>query len=183
VTVGLSLTVAPPIVLCERGLHGSERLIDALGYASSSILTRCSYSGEIVRGDDKLAASERTVVWVGNIGQILHEAACHFAEVALRGVKNPDPRSIAAIAAKRAFMQGEITAEELSAARSAARSAAWSAAARSAAAWSAAWSAAESAAWSAESAARLAARSAESAAWSAQNNWLECAVRHFAGVD
>ena len=159
VTVGLSLTVAPPIVLCEHGLHGSERLIDALGYASSSILTRCSYSGEIVRSDDKLAASERTVLWVGDIEPILHEAACHFAEVALRGIPNPDPRSIAAIAAKRAFLRREITAAELSAAESAA----WLAAR------SAARSAAESAAWS--------------AARSAQNDWLECAVRHFAGVD
>ena len=72
---------------------------------------------------------------------ILHEFACRCAEKALTLVDNPDQRSIDAIAAKRAWMRGEITDEQLDAAGSAA--------------WSAAWSAARSAA----DAARYAARS------------------------
>ena len=97
----------------------------------------------------------------------LHELACRFAESALRAERkagrDPDPRSWAAIEAKRAWLRGEITGKQLSAAESAAESAAWLAArlASESAAESAAWLAAESAAWSATwsatwSAARLA---------------------------
>lgn len=55
----------------------------------------------------------------------LHEFACVCAERALRRVENPDPRSVAAIEAKRAWMKGEISDAELAAARAAARAAAW----------------------------------------------------------
>jgi hypothetical protein len=47
---------------------------------------------------------------------ILHEFACRCAEEALTLVDNPDPRSVAAIAAKRAWLKGEITDDQLSAA-------------------------------------------------------------------
>ena len=70
----------------------------------------------------------------------LHEFACRCAEEALKRVDNPDPRSVAAIEAKRKWLRGEISDEELTAAWAAA----WAAA--SAAAW-AAWSAAWAAAW------------------------------------
>ena len=95
--------------------------------------------------------------------QTLHELACVCAERALSRVENPDPRSVAAIAAKRAWMRGEITDKELdvardaawgaarAAARAAARGAAWNAA--SAAAWAAARAAASAAAWAAARAA------------------------------
>ena len=90
----------------------------------------------------------------------LHEFACVCAERALRRVENPDPRSVAAIEAKRAWIKGEISDAELAAARDAAwvaaRDAAWGAAwaatmdAASAAAWAAAWAAARDDAWAAE---------------------------------
>src|ERR1019366_3869884 len=120
VEVGRSYRVEPPIIPCRRGLHGSLRLIDALGFASSSILTRCRYDGTIVHEADKLAASERTVLWLGDIELILHEAACVFAEGELRVAKVTAPRSWAAIEAKRAWLRGEITKEELAAASAAA---------------------------------------------------------------
>ena len=167
VEVGRTYRVEGKIVPCKNGLHGSIRLLDALTYASSSILTRCAYAGEIVHERDKLAASERTIVWIGDIEPLLHEAACVFAEGALRIANVTDPRSWAAIDAKRKWLRGEITDKELAAAWAAARDAAWDAAwaAARAAAWAAAWDAA----WD--------------AAWAAQNDWLECAVREFAGVD
>jgi hypothetical protein len=185
--VGRTYRQAGPLVLCESGLHGSIRLHDALTYASSSILTRCAFSGEILRGEDKLCATERTVLWISDIEPILHEAACHFAEDALRIAKVTDPRSWATIEAKRKWLRGEITDKELDAARDAARDAACVAArdAARAAACVAAWDAARAAAWDAASAAAWDAASA--AAWAAarakQNDWLECAVREFAGVD
>ena len=54
---------------------------------------------------------------------ILHEFACRCAEYALSFVTSLDPRSIAAIKAKRKWLRGEITGAELRAARDAAQDA------------------------------------------------------------
>ena len=85
----------------------------------------------------------------------LHEFVCRCAEEALKLVKDPDPRSVAAIEAKRKWLKGEITDEELVAAWAAA----W------AAARAAAWTAASDAAWAAAMAA--ACDAALAAAWAA----------------
>ena len=83
---------------------------------------------------------------------ILHEFACRCAECALSFVESPDPRSIAAIEAKRKWLHGEITDAELDsahyAAMYAARDAVLAAAQDAArdAAWAAAWAAARAAA-------------------------------------
>ena len=50
----------------------------------------------------------------------LHEFACRCAEEALKLVENPDPGSVAAIEAKRKWLKGEITDQELDAASAAA---------------------------------------------------------------
>ena len=94
---------------------------------------------------------------------ILHEFACRCAEYALSFVESPDPRSIAAIEAKRKWLRGKITNAELhaaleavsSAAMDAAMDAAWIAASDTAraAAWGVAWAAATAAAWGAATAA------------------------------
>ena len=98
---------------------------------------------------------------------ILHEFACRCAEYALSFVESPDPRSIAAIEAKRKWLRGKITDAELHAARAsaldvvssaamdAAMDAAWIAASDTAraAAWGVAWAAATAAAWGAATAA------------------------------
>ena len=101
----------------------------------------------------------------------LHEFACRCAERALSRVENPDPRSVAAIEAKRAWMKGEISDAELASAWAAAwaavRAAAWDAA--RAATWDAAWDAARAAAWAAVSAAAWAA--ARAAARDAERAW------------
>jgi hypothetical protein len=94
---------------------------------------------------------------------VLHEFACRMAEQALQLISDPDPRSVAAIAAKRAWLKGEITNEQLSEAREAAYYAAYATAmsttsvaantaantAARAAAWSTAKDAGRAAAWSA----------------------------------
>ena len=94
------------------------------------------------------------------------------AREALKLVKNPDYRNIAACDASEKYANGEITGEELDAARNAARDATWSTAWN--AAWNAARDAARDAAWGAAwSAARNAARDASwSTAWDAQINRL-----------
>jgi hypothetical protein len=187
--VGKWYKVDGEIVCCERGLHGSVRLLDALQYAPGAMLRRTEHRGTIIEQDDKLCSSERRALWQIDVTKALHLFACRVAEDALKATKVTDERAWNAIKVKRAWLKGKATDEELASARVAAwsadRSAACSAArsAASSAAWSAdsyaARSAARSAAWSAaRSAARYAAcaaaRSAAwSAAWSAQNRLLE----------
>ena len=88
---------------------------------------------------------------------ILHEFACRCAEYALSFVDNPDPRSIAAIEAKRKWLRGEITDMELRAAWATAWDAAGDAAGDAArdAARAAAWAVARDAADAAASAAAM----------------------------
>ena len=71
---------------------------------------------------------------------VLHEYACRCAEYALTFVREPDSRSIAAIEAKRKWLRGEISNDDLTAA--------WAAAA---------WAAANADAWAANAAANAAA--------------------------
>lgn len=76
---------------------------------------------------------------------ILHEFACRCAEKLLSHVDNPDPRTVAAIKAKRAWLRGEISDDELKKAEKAAQSVANSIVNSSAqgAAQSAVWAAAK----------------------------------------
>ena len=100
---------------------------------------------------------------------VLHEYACRCAEYALTFVREPDSRSIAAIEAKRKWLRGEISNDDLTAAWVAA-DAAWAAARVAAdAAWAAAWAAARVAAWAAAwAAADAACDAAWAAAWAAR---------------
>ena len=149
VEVGQTLTVEPPLKLCTCGLHLSERAIDALNYAPGPIVCRVEGSGEILVGDDKAAATKRTVLWMVDATNTLHEFACWCAEQALlrerEAGREPDPRSWAAIETKRRWLRGEATDKELAAARDAAWAAARAAA--RAAAWYAAWASAWASAW------------------------------------
>lgn len=100
---------------------------------------------------------------------VLHEFACQCAERALARVDNPDPRSVAAVATKRAWLRGEVTDADLAAAwdaawdaaRVVARAATRTARATTHAAWAAAWAAAWDAAWA------TVGDSASDAAWDA----------------
>jgi hypothetical protein len=158
VEVGQTLECEGEPALCERGMHGSVRLIDAVYYASGPIVCRVKIEGDVIEDEDKLCGRRRTVLWMFDATNILHEFACGCAEDALALVAQPDARSVEAIAAKRKWLRGEITDEELDAARAAAldaaRAAAWDAA------MDAASAAALAAAWDASAAARAAARDA-----------------------
>ena len=129
--------------LCMRGYHASRKAIDALTYAPGCQISRVELWGKVQEDENKLVAQNCTVLWTADATMILHEFACQCAEVALANIKNPDPRSVAAIETKRRWMRGEATDEELSATHDAAWDAAWEVA------QDAAWSAAQSAAWSA----------------------------------
>jgi hypothetical protein len=205
VEVGKTYICEGELVLCQNGLHASKHIIDALLYAPGSIVCWVELSGDIVYGDDKVVARKRKVLWMLDATNILHEFACRCAEDALALVSNPDPRSVAAIKAKRDWLAGKITDKELAAAaaaaaraaaRTAARTAAGAAArtaartAAGAAGWNAAWDAAAAAwdatgaeAWTAaRTAARTAAGAAAAAAWDATGAEAWTAARTAAGA-
>lgn len=154
-----------PLSLCKYGLHASKRCIDALKYSPGPVVCRVELLGEIRHDTDKSVAYERSVLWTLDAEMILHEFACRCAEGALKQVDNPDPRSIAAIKAKRDWMAGKITDSELAAAEAAVKAAAWITARNAAVSAYAAWGAACWTAWGA--AWRAAWNSTQAGAWSA----------------
>ena len=143
VEAGETYTAEGDLKLCANGMHASVRAIDALKYAPGAIVCRVELSGGMLEDTDKLCSRHRKVLWMADATNTLHEFACWCAEQALlkerEAGREPDARSWAAVEAKRKWLKGEITDEELYAAQYAA----WDATR------SAAWSAAESAAWSA----------------------------------
>ena len=183
VEVGETLECEGELALCDNGMHGSVRLIDALHYASGPIVCRVEIEGDVIEGDDKLCGRRRTVLWMLDATRILHEFACACAEDALALVEQPDERSVEAIEAKRKWLNGEVTDEELASARAASWAASRSAsyAVAYSASWAASWaavrSASRAAAWAARDAALAAARDAArdaawDAAWDKQNKRL-----------
>ena len=169
--VGKTYHVTGKLVMCERGLHWSRRIIDALQYACGSTICLVEAWGNVEEQGDKGVSSYRKVIAKMDATKLLRLFACDVADESMDRCGWKDHRSRNATVVARRHANGEATDAELSAARSAAEGAA-EGAARSVA-WSSAESAALSAAWSsaegaAEDAARRAARSAaESAAWSA----------------
>jgi hypothetical protein len=110
----------------------------------------------------------------------LHEFACRCAEQALHYAGSADPRSVAAIAAKRAWLRGEIGDQDLAAARAAARDAGWAAATDAARA--ACWAAAGAADTAADAASTVA-RKAVSAAYCAADSAAASAADSAAACD
>lgn len=166
VEVGATLECKGDPILCDNGMHGSVRLIDALRYASGPIVCRVEIEGDVIEGDDKLCGRRRTVLWMLDATRLLHEFACQSAEDAFALVEQLDERSVEVIAAKRKWLDGKITDEELDAA--------------SAAAWSAAqdavWGVRDAAYAATLAAARAASEDAASAARSASLEAAEAAV-------
>ena len=169
IVVGETLEASGPLELCKNGMHASICPLDALKYAPGSMLCRVRLDGEIIKGEDKLCARKRTVLWIADAEKMLHEFAFLCAERALDKAMVKDERSWNAIKVKRLWLAGKATDAELDAAWAAARDAAWDAAAAAeAAAWAAARDAARDAA---EAAARAAAWAAGAAAWASERSW------------
>ena len=124
------------VVLCEAGLHASLDPFDALQYAPGPILCRVELRGVIVRGEDKVAASQRRIIKRRDMTDVLR----YFARMQALSVihrRDPCPPDV--------VLDYLITGDEQL--RDAAMDAAWAAA--NAAAWAAAWAAANAAAWAA----------------------------------
>jgi hypothetical protein len=183
---GETLALEGPIIPCKWGLHASVRLIDALHHAPGNTLCRVRLGGEIVEREDKVAASERTILWRIDADPVLREFARWCAlqvtnlwaapDVVRRWLETGDEtlRDAACASAQDAgwaAASAAACASTRTAASAAVRDAAWAAAsaAASASARDAAWAAANAAAWAADRAANAA---AWDAAWDAQNDKL-----------
>lgn len=166
VEVGQTLTVEGPLKLCEHGLHGSRKALDALRYAPGPVACKDEIWGDIIEGDDQLCGRYRKCLAMIDATYILHEFGCRCPERALTREREmgrePDSRSWAAISAKRKWLRGEIDDAKLAAAWAAAMDAVWDVA------WAGAGDAARAAAWAAAGAAARAAT--RDAAWSASRD-------------
>ena len=178
ITVDLIMSLDP----CEE--YSRDR-ITKLFSGRKSVALKTVLKTDKIQHNDKLWLLLRTQFIPEND---LHELACQFAEHVLPIFEteySDDKRPRLAIEAKRKWLQGEITTNELKAAAWAARDAAWDAARDAKAApWDAAWDAAWAAAWAAKAAAgaawdapwaaRAAAGNAAEAArdaWDAEEQW------------
>jgi len=121
---GQTLRIKGEPILCEHGLHGSLRLIDALSYASGPIIERVEIGVdepyEIIEDDNKLVGTWRKTLWWIDATTILHEFACREAEKVLEMAGVTDKRCWDAIRVKRLWLQGKVTDKKLDEARVAA---------------------------------------------------------------
>lgn len=81
--VGETLRHSGTLVLCDNGLHASERILDALRYAPGNVVHRVRCGGEMLRQDDKLVCHERTILWSHSVSDDL-----------LRGFARAQARSV-----------------------------------------------------------------------------------------
>ena len=126
---GRTHKVKGELKLCGHGLHASIKAIDALQYAPSSYLWVVELSGDIVHGDDKIVASERTYLHGFNADKLSRKFARKQALINIEKIKpytNADDYELIVTYLESGDDNKRSAAE--SAAESAARSAAESAA-------------------------------------------------------
>jgi hypothetical protein len=153
IEAGFLHTVDYKPILCEQGLHGSKRILDALEYAPGPVVWRVELTGDVVVGRDKLVATNREYQWGYDATEVLRQFARKCAldvihlwdapDVVVQYLKTGEEslRDAARTAAGAARVVGATRA-----ARAATRVVGATRAARDAA-WDAAWAAAGDAAW------------------------------------
>ena len=60
---GAELEHKSELVMCVNGLHASVKILDALYYAPGNTICRVACYGEVIKQEDKLVCSKRTVLW------------------------------------------------------------------------------------------------------------------------
>jgi hypothetical protein len=204
VHVGQVVRADGPLKLCTRGLHASERPLDALLYAPGPAICRVDCNGEIIHCDDKLVCSEREVLWMHDITRELRLLACWCVRHTPLGDGRfvwellTDECSRRAVEVAERYALGQATDEEMAtasavaravseataygAARAAARAAAW--AVSEATACGAARTAVRTTDWAvSEAAAGVAARAAARAAQNAELERVLHALMREEGVE
>src|SRR6266700_865831 len=156
VVIGETLTVDPPLVMCEHGLHASVYPYDALQYAKGNLLYKVRLSGEILTDEDKCCATERSALAMIDATVILR---LFSRRQALSVIHLWNPPTVA-----RQYLE---TGDEMirAAAQAAAWEAAWAPVGEQRRRSTAAEVAARAAAWAAHDAAWAGARAADAATW------------------
>jgi hypothetical protein len=165
IKIGKKYTLNPDeIEMCEWGFHGSVDPLDALMYARGNYISIRELSGKIIKGGDKVVASECMHVAGFDGEEMLRKFArlCALDVVRLWGA--PDIVIQYLITGDKALRAASLAAARAVVRENAAGAAAL--AAERAAAWTAARTAARAAAWAASLAASLAA---------AEDAWAACA--------
>jgi hypothetical protein len=186
---GVPLIHDGPLVMCESGLHASERIIDALRYGPGSTICRVVCGGEMLRDTDKLVCRQRVILWRVKGEALLRDFARACARDVLHLWDAPDVVRQYLETGDEDIREAATRPSRMAAAVQAAAEAAW-AAACAAVAGSATWAAAAAVqAWAtraaqaaavagtaaraaARAAAEAAARAAAEAAEAAQNERL-----------
>ena len=75
IKAGETHTVECRPILCEQGLHGSVKPLDAIQYAPGPMVWRVELSGDLDIGDDKIAALERKYLWGYDATHVLRKFA------------------------------------------------------------------------------------------------------------
>ena len=72
VVVGKWMTANAPPEMCNSGMHGSLRAIDALEYAPGPVVCRVELSDDVRTEGNKSVASKRKVLWMADATRVLH---------------------------------------------------------------------------------------------------------------
>lgn len=152
VKVGGTVHSKGALLMCENGLHASERIIDALQYAPGALACRVELWGNVIHDTDKMVGQHRHCLWMVNANEILWAFARRCVLDAIHLWDAPD-------VVKEFSQTGN---EEL-------RAASWTA--YSAAFWDASWAAFYRAtSWTASRAASW--EASRDASWTKYNGWL-----------
>ena len=182
VVAGETLTVDCDPVLCKRGLHASERIIDALSNAPGLYVWSVELGGKRIDGDDKSAAQSRTALWGYDATDVILAWSRRVASDAIELYWDASKFGAMPDVVMAFLRTGNKNIAD--AAAGAADAAAWAADAAGAA-YAAAWAARAAYAARAGYAAANAAANAVDAAWAADaadaadakyNRWLEDAI-------
>lgn len=76
---GVTLRNYGGLVMCDRGLHASKQILDALDYAPGPLVHRVRLGGKVIEGDDKIVAEERTILWSIRDEKVMKRILCEFA--------------------------------------------------------------------------------------------------------
>jgi hypothetical protein len=124
VEVGVPLECGKFLKLGTNGMHASAWITDAIMHAPGPVLCLVDVWGGIREGDDNLCGRHREAVEMHDVTQELHLLACAVATFALENElscgRYVDPRSFAAIEAKRGWLAGTVSDDGLKAAEAAA---------------------------------------------------------------